>query len=78
MTTCDVATRLGVSVDLVRTWIASGELRAVDVSAKRGRRPTWRVELEALEAFLASRANRMLESRSRRRRRRQQNVIEFF
>ncbi|MHB1426943.1 MAG: helix-turn-helix domain-containing protein [Gemmataceae bacterium] len=56
VTTRDVARRLGVSVDKVRAWIASGELRAIDVALRRGGRPRWRITAEDLDAFLVSRS----------------------
>lgn len=46
---------LGVNIDIVRRWIASGELPAVDVSEHRAERRRWRVRRADLEAFLVAR-----------------------
>ena len=47
-----VASRLHVSPDHVRSLIHQGKLDAVDVSA--GRRPTYRISPESLQAFLTA------------------------
>lgn len=47
----------GRSLTVVRDWISSGELPAVDLS--RGReRPRWYVKRRDLEAFIKARSNR--------------------
>lgn len=47
----DVAERYAVSIPTVLAWISSNELRAVNVARSRGKRPTWRITPEALDAF---------------------------
>jgi excisionase family DNA binding protein len=52
----EVAGELEVSTRLVRAWIESGELRAIQVGRNRcTRRPVWRVERAELDAFIAGR-----------------------
>jgi excisionase family DNA binding protein len=56
-TTSEVAARLRVGEDKIRTAIANGELKAVDLAARGSKRPRWRISPEDLEAFLAARAS---------------------
>ena len=49
------AKRLGVQAQKVLGWIRSGELRAVNVADRTGRRPRWRISAEAAEEFLRRR-----------------------
>lgn len=61
LTIQEVALRLHVSRDTVERWINTGEIRATDVSGRRGknaRRSLWRISVESLETFLERRANR--------------------
>lgn len=52
-----VAELYGVDARVVRAWIASGDLRAVDVTLKRGsHKPRLRILPEALESFNAIRS----------------------
>lgn len=51
----DLAGALGVNATKVLGWIARGELVAVDVSARRGERPRWRIAAAELERFLQAR-----------------------
>ncbi len=50
-----VAEQFGIDAAKVLGWIHSGQLIAVDVSAKRGGRPRWRISQSALDSFLAGR-----------------------
>lgn len=52
----EIAERHGVTQHKVLAWIAAGELRAVNVAAKPGRRPQWSVLPADLEAFEQRRA----------------------
>ena len=79
LTIQQVAGWLGVSRDTVERWVNTGQLRAIDVSAKPGRgRPSWRVSADNLEAFLKARANRQQALPVPTRRRRRPDVIEFI
>ena len=60
--------RYGVSAHTVLAWIASGELRAVNVArSANGGKPRWRITEEALSAFEASRTPGPPAVRTRRR-----------
>ena len=72
-----VAKQLGVHVDNVRTWIHSGELRAADFSKTSGR-PRWRIALDDLESFVASRSTSPPPKSRRQQRHRNPDVIEFY
>lgn len=53
----EVAEALGVSSRTVGYWIATGALRAVNLSRDpRSRKPRWRVLADDLERFLAARS----------------------
>lgn len=59
--------RFGVSQHTVLAWIDSGELRAVDVSRKRGGKPRWRITQEALDSFELSRTKTPPPPKTKRR-----------
>jgi excisionase family DNA binding protein len=68
-TVAQVAERLGVSEGVVLSWIAAGELKAVNVSrSPRPRRPRWRVTAGQLEAFEAGRTSGPSPAKTPRRR----------
>jgi excisionase family DNA binding protein len=75
-----IARRLGVSRDTVLGWIASGELRALNVAPRSSRRPRWRIAPEDLAAFeLARAANAPPPATPRRRRAKTEaGVIPFY
>jgi hypothetical protein len=74
-----IARQLGVKPAKILGFIARGELRAIDVSEHRGKRPRWKVSHEALAAFLAVRESRQAApATSRHRPRKQETVIQFF
>lgn len=78
MTPPEVAERYRISPDKVRDWIASGQLRAVDVSAQPGiGRPRWRISPTDLIAFENSRTAQP-PAKPTRRRRKPADVIEYF
>jgi excisionase family DNA binding protein len=68
LTPPEVARRLRVSADKVRSWIMRGELRAVNVADRVGGRPRWRIALEAVEEFERRRAALSARPKGRRRR----------
>ncbi len=43
----------------VLAWIRTGELHAVNVAARAGGRPRWRISVEALERFDEARSSRI-------------------
>jgi excisionase family DNA binding protein len=73
----DVAVRLAVKPRLVLSLIASGKLRAVNVSVRPGR-PTWRIPPEAIAEFLTSNQATAPAPKTRRRRRMTSGVIQFY
>jgi len=74
----DVCERYGVSEHIVLSWIASGELRAINVGRRRDTlKPRWRFTTEALEEFEQSRTPTPPPPRTRRRKR-PGDVIAFY
>jgi hypothetical protein len=74
----EIAKRYRVSSDTVRGWIVSGQLRAVDVSARPGiGRPRWRIHPCDLVAFENARTAQP-PVKPARRRRKAANVVEYF
>ena len=74
-----VAEALGCNQTKILGWIRSGELRGVNVAAKVGGRPRWRISLEDLEGFLQRRAASPVPKVARRRTRRTElDVVKFF
>jgi hypothetical protein len=75
----DVAERYGCDVHKVLAWIRSGELRAINVAAKRAAiKPRWRINPDNLAAFEAARACSKSEPTPRRQRKNGAQVIEYF
>jgi transposase len=68
LTVRDVARRLRVGEDKVRSWIARGELRAINTAAVLCARPRWVVLPEALEEFERRRQGGPAPKTRRRRR----------
>ena len=67
---------LGIGHNKVLDFIHSGELRATDLSAKRGR-PRWRISRRDLESFLATRVTTPVPKPARRPRK-NNPAIEFY
>jgi excisionase family DNA binding protein len=81
LTIQEVALRLHVSRDTVERWINTGEIRAVDVSGRRGKSPcrsSWRISAESLETSLEGRANHPPMPTPKTHRIRSSGVIEFI
>jgi transposase len=51
-----ISKRLGVATSKVISWILTGELRGVNLAARTGGRPRYRVAEHDLEEFLANRS----------------------
>ena len=56
LTPPQVSALLGIGHKKILAWVHSAELRAVDLSATRGKRPRWRVSRQALDDFLSCRS----------------------
>jgi excisionase family DNA binding protein len=78
LTVTDVARRYRVSEDKVRTWIARGELRAINTAAALCGRPRWVIPPEALEAFEQRRAGGPPPKPERKRRKRQPDFVDYY
>jgi hypothetical protein len=76
LTVSDVARRYRVSPDKIRTWIARGELSAVNTASALCGRPRFVILPDALAAFEARRAGGPPPKPPRRRKRAPQ--IDFF
>ena len=76
LTPSDVAARLKVTAEQVRSLIRSGRLRAVNVGTGK-KRPLYRITGETLEEFLAGRPNDQV-SKSRHAIKRLGRVPDFF
>ena len=77
LTPPQVSALLGVGHDKILAWVHSGELRAVDLSATRGKRPRWRISRDDLDVFLACRSA-TTPPKTRQRRRQPDNVTTFY
>jgi hypothetical protein len=75
----DVAERFAVSPHAVLSWIASGELRAINVSRKgKSKRPTWRISATAIAEFELSRSAEVVHPKQSKPRSRKTEVIQFY
>jgi len=70
--------RYAISADKVVAWIRTGELRAINIAAKPGGRPRWRIAEADIEIFELRRSATPTTKTTRRKRRAAPGVIEFF
>jgi len=70
MTPPEVAKQWGVAVNKVLSFIASGELRAINLATNRRTRPRWFIDQDDLEMFERSRAATPTTPPARRKRQR--------
>jgi len=74
----DLCARYGVAAHTVLNWIASGELRAINIGRKlSAKKPRWRITKESLERFETTRATAPPPTPARSRKR-SSRVIEFY
>jgi excisionase family DNA binding protein len=74
-----VAKQLGIDAAKVIRWIRAGELRAIDVAARRGGRPRWRISTADLEAFLRFRQSPApVAAPTRQKRRMDSKITQYF
>jgi transposase len=76
LTVRDVAHRYRVGEDKVRTWIASGELAAVNTASAICGRPRWVVLPDHLAAFEQRRSSAPAPMPARRRK--SINLVDFY
>lgn len=74
----EIAEARGLDVDVVRSWITSGQLPAVDCPKTRGGKPRWRVSAGDLAIFDAARRSKTEGPMPRIRRRRDPAVRKWF
>lgn len=76
----DIARAHGIGENKVRHWIATGELRAINVATRPGQRPRWRIAITDLEEFFRRRSNAAVvePGPTPRRRREDDEVISYF
>jgi excisionase family DNA binding protein len=73
-----VAELLQVGVDVVKCFVDSGELDAIDVSLRRGKKRRLRIPEDALRKFLERRRVFVPPPRGRRYRHKPPEVIDYF
>lgn len=79
LTPNDLARRYSIGIHKVLTWIAKGELRAVNVAADPRGRPQWSITAEDLAAFESRRlATPPLPKPQRRTKKRDASIIKFY
>jgi hypothetical protein len=76
LTVADVARRYRVGEDKVRTWIARGELRAINTAMALCGRPRWVIPADALAAFERRRAGGPPPKQTRRRKR--TAIVDYY
>ena len=76
LTVAEIARQYRVGEDKVRTWIARGELRAINTAARLCGRPRWVVSPDGLAEFERRRAGG--PTPRPRRRRRQVGMTDFY
>ncbi len=78
LTPPQIAKRLNVSPDKVRSWIAKGELNATNVATGKTGRPRYRVSETDLADFQKKRQPSKPSPKPPRRQKKEPHVIEFF
>lgn len=73
-----LARRWGVASDKIVHFIRTGELRAIDVSTRRGGRPRYLIDERDIEAFEQARSVQPITRPTRRKRSQPQGVVEYF
>ncbi len=78
-TPAQIASRLGLSKpDPVFRWIATGELKALNVATNKSGRPTWRIRPDDFQHFLDGRTAVPAPVRPTRRGQRRPEVTAYF
>lgn len=66
LTPPEVAQMWGIATAKILAWIRSGELKAIDASTRRGKRPRYLIDVEDLKAFEERRLVRQPPKTSRK------------
>lgn len=75
----DLTNRFGVGERTILLWVASGQLKAVNVARNpRSKRPSWRFREADVSAFEAVRTGGPVEQPSRHRKRAAESAPEFI
>ncbi len=77
LTVREVAEILGVDANKILKFIRAGELRAIDVSQNRGRKPRWRIAPADLELFESRRSNTLGATPKTERRPKPRRATDF-
>jgi hypothetical protein len=73
-----LAEYFGVGEEKIGHWIKTGQLRAINIALRPGRRPRWRVAWSAVREFEAARAAQPAVPIQRRRRQRADgNFVQY-
>jgi len=78
LTPPQIAAQYGINADKVIRWIATGELRAINVATLPDGRPRWMVDVDDLAAFEQRRSAVPQAPKPTRRKRQAVGAIEFY
>ena len=78
LTPPEVAGVLGIDVEKIHKWIAAGELLAVNLAERQGRRPRWKIDPVELSAFLRRRQSQPPTPRAVSRKKLPPDVPRYF
>lgn len=82
LTVQECCERLGLrNPHSILNWISTGELRAINISAKTGigHRPTWRIPADALIEFIEKRSQKLPMKAVRQKKRKQrEGFVRYF
>jgi hypothetical protein len=78
LTPPELAAQWGLSADKIIEWIRRGELRAINVATRAGRRPRFLIDLIDIAEFEARRQFVPSAPAPRRKRRTTDGIVEFF
>jgi hypothetical protein len=78
MTPPELARKYRVAVEKILGFIATGQLRALDVSSRTSSRPRWRITAAAIAEFEAAHSSKRPPAPTKRRRGNSSEVTPFF
>jgi hypothetical protein len=73
----ELAARWGIDAHKILSWVRSGELRAIDVSTRRGGKPRYLIDQADIAVF-EQRRTVQPPAPIPRRRRKASNIVEYF